>query len=191
MLKKGLENKANKYFVLVSGSCIPLYNFEDMYSNIFSSKKSRIQFEEKNYGYKYYYGHKWLILNRKCAKLLSEISYEQIYDEYLTINNHCPDELYPMLWFIKKLGPISSKKFKDQIDNKMVTYTKWARGASSPMRLKLKDITKSDLCSTDALLARKFYKNSADKFAMSCSDKVSEIRSTKRFKNLKSRRSRN
>jgi len=79
MLRKGLKNKKNKYFCLVSGSCIPLYPFEETFKKITSSDKARIPyekavdvFEDDNYGL--YKSHQWVILNRKIARDMIRLS---------------------------------------------------------------------------------------------------------------------
>lgn len=72
MLKKALKNSNNKYFALISGSDIPLYNYQETYKKITASSKSRINyelydgnvFEDRN---DIYNGHQWVILNRKTA----------------------------------------------------------------------------------------------------------------------------
>lgn len=72
MLKKALQNSNNQYFALISGTDIPLYNYQETYKKICSTTKARITyekhpgnvFEDRN---DIYNGHQWVILNRKTA----------------------------------------------------------------------------------------------------------------------------
>jgi galactoside 2-L-fucosyltransferase 1/2 len=80
MLKKALKNNDNKYFVLLSGSCIPLYTYKETIQKILSSKRSRISYQnisgnvfEGEKGI--YNAHQWVILNRDVAE-----QYSRLYD---------------------------------------------------------------------------------------------------------------
>ena len=73
MLKEAMKDPDNKYFILVSGDCIPLYNFHTTYSKINRSEKARLEYTNKvntcgNYE-KYYFASQWVVLNRKIAQL--------------------------------------------------------------------------------------------------------------------------
>jgi hypothetical protein len=175
MLKEALKNPDNKYFVLLSGDCVPLYNFEETYKKITSSKKSRMNIETKTDpdGKKYYYAHQWVILNRDMAELyvkiennldfLNKVVYENYFD-----HDHCPDEMYPIYWFVKNLGAVSSTKFKKQILNNPPTYTKWEPNGDHPIKfngplsMKKKSSIKYNyrkIYDSDSIFARKFTKS--------------------------------
>jgi galactoside 2-L-fucosyltransferase 1/2 len=82
MIKEGLKNRDNKYFVLLSGSCVPLYTYPKTYEKIFSSKKSRMNYmkipENVFEGRKdIYNAHQWVILNRKNARDYMKLSDKQ------------------------------------------------------------------------------------------------------------------
>jgi galactoside 2-L-fucosyltransferase 1/2 len=79
MLKKSLKNKNNHYFILISGSDIPLYTYPESYKKIVSSDKSRIHymkirdnvFEDRA---DIYNAHNWVLLNREVAKQYIRLS---------------------------------------------------------------------------------------------------------------------
>jgi hypothetical protein len=174
MIKIGLVNKRNKYFVLISGACIPLYNFNDTY-NIIMHNKSRIEFKiiETEDGFEYFYSSQWVLLSRKDATLLTKIDYKSMREFYAKTDN-CPDEIYPMAWFTKKLGyPGTGSKFDKEFDNKITTFTEWPkRGAGHPKTLN-KSFDLKKLCDSEALFARKFTKGAAEKFGLACSKQKS------------------
>ena len=157
MLKKGLQNKDNKYFVLLSGECIPLYPFWETYKKITSSKKSRIEIEkQKSKGNIYYYASQWVILTRKNAEMIIKMDMKKCKEILKKIGNHCPDEIYPMCELVQKLGKPSSKKFKSQIINKVTTKAIWG-GGNHPVKFEeMNEKIKKDFCDSGALFARKF-----------------------------------
>jgi hypothetical protein len=163
MIKEALKDKENKYFILLSGECIPLFTFNTIYNEIFSDKRSRIYIEHID---DYYYNHQWMILNLKCAKLFSNIEkhIEVLREIYYGINKHCPDEIYPIYYLLKMLN---NKQFTNNIMNIPVTYVSWIPGKTHPKRFRKNDTTK-EICLSKALFARKFFKNSVDNVAMKC-----------------------
>ena len=46
MLKKALKDNENKYFVLLSGRCIPLYDYSKTYKMITSDTRARLYYEK-------------------------------------------------------------------------------------------------------------------------------------------------
>jgi len=204
MLKKALQDKDNKYFVLLSGDCIPLYSYTKLYQKITRSKKSRINlnndikmFNKKIYDFSgLYYADQWMILNRTDAKLLTKLVDTTIGRRWLTSTKNmlcwgsdylpvknlanysvttnsstklclCPDEIYPINWFIFRLGTPSSKKFKKHFVLKSTTFTKWNNKNPHPTSFNLtdvllKNISLTKMMKTDALFARKFSKRAAN-----------------------------
>jgi galactoside 2-L-fucosyltransferase 1/2 len=79
MLKKALKNTDNKYFILISGTDIPLYTYPETYKKILSTGKARIHymreldnvFEDSDDIYNH---HVWVILNREVAKQYIRLS---------------------------------------------------------------------------------------------------------------------
>lgn len=73
MLKKAIQNKNNKYFALLSGSCIPLYTYPETQTKILSTTKSRMEYLLENENVfknmnNIYNAHQWVIINRKTAR---------------------------------------------------------------------------------------------------------------------------
>lgn len=185
LLKKAYKDPTNKYFALLSGDCIPLYDFWEVFRRITRSTKSRVNYKmttacSKELGL--YYADQWMILNRKCAKILISIMETKEGTEFRKELRarllepeicHCPDELFPMAWFVKKLGPVSSPAFKKEIRKMETTYTHWLAVKDRPMKISnfsLYKMTKKAICGTDAVFGRKFTSFAADKFAMTCGD---------------------
>ena len=84
MLIEALKDPDNKYFCLISGSCIPLYSFDKTYKMITSSKKGRFPFKggevtlrgEKDL----YVAEQWNILTKPLAKTLVRLSDKNDYE---------------------------------------------------------------------------------------------------------------
>ena len=146
MLKEAIQDKNNKYFILLSGACIPLYNFNEIYKKIFSSSKSRMNIRNKivlNDYPELMKADQWIILNRKVAKDYLRLSdktdnkamkyirdmrkkYKEsgitIYSDKVAKEDGflggCPDEVYPINWFKELYG----KKFSKYILNKKIVH---------------------------------------------------------------------
>jgi len=174
MLKKALEDKTNKYFILLSGDCIPLYNYEQTYKKLTSTEKSRINIWRDEGLYK---AGQWSILNRECAKMLIKLQDTKEGEKFVEnirnesgINYGCPDEFYPINWFVYKYGKPSTEDFKKHFKKQMTTYTYWKSGKSSPSKLKTPQLLKlkQEICDSGAIFARKFNKKSAKVIHGSC-----------------------
>lgn len=186
LLKAAYADPKNKYFALLSGDCIPLYEFWDTYSRITRSKKSRVNFSyHSKVALRTGLGQadQWMILNRKCAKLLIDVVDTREGQDFMkhmrTLKDtpgmsFCPDETYPIEWFTRKLGgSVSSPEFQAQIRKMPSTYTHWSPTAWHPTRInnyKLYSITREAICDTQAVFGRKFTKFVTNKFAMKCSE---------------------
>jgi hypothetical protein len=180
LLKAALKNPDNKYFTILSGECIPLYNFETTYKKITSSKKSRINIDNNSEPAQetgLSYADQWVVLNRKHAKLLVALKEseqgkkfrKEIKDKICVEDTcFCPDELYPVNWFIKKYGNISSERFKKEINVIQTTYTKWDGKKTSPLKFNSKTVNRKKICGSDSLFARKFNSKAGRELAMTC-----------------------
>jgi lipopolysaccharide cholinephosphotransferase len=182
MLKAAIKDKNNQYFALLSGACIPLYDFAKTYKKITSSKKSRIHISKTARVYKetgLYYSDQWVILNRECAELLIKLRTTSEGKKFYrktkktlskAENPSCPDEIYPINWFIKHFGKPHTSKFKKHIRDKVSTFTEWDKFTSSPKTLDIKSvkIIRTKICNSGAIFARKFTKGAAKKIALSC-----------------------
>lgn len=137
LFEKALENRSNKVFILLSGAEIPMYSSSHFLKKI---QTTRSQLDIKyNSEYKFYGASQWMYLSRKGAKdmvrLLDSKDEEAV--EFLDywiaetdMNgedcNICEvngaDEVIPVNWFIHLYGKPSSKTFKREVKNKIVTY---------------------------------------------------------------------
>ena len=178
MLKAAYKDKNNKYFVLLSGDCIPLFEYWTTYKKITSSSKSRMNLDYNTGSYEetgLVYADQWVVLNRKCAKLLidlRETDKGKAYKKYMksVIDVYCPDEIYPINWFIHNFGKPSSQEFKKNIRKIVTTYTKWSDDKTSPDVLSASDVRnlKSKICESKAIFGRKFEGDAAKAIGMSC-----------------------
>ena len=182
MLKKALKQSENKYFCLLSGSCIPLQKYNDIYTDITKTTKSRMNYWNCKKSVKpLLAASQWVILNRECATDLLElynskntkaISFLQeiksITKENVRLNlqNHCPDELYPINWFKKLYG----NKLSTKIINQETTYALWEDYNDSPSMINQKKLNEyyDEICKKEHYFARKFYKSAAKIVAMKC-----------------------
>lgn len=182
MLKKALLNTKNEYFCLLSGSCIPLKNYEKTYDSITKLSKSSMCYWKVRKSVEPILGaSQWVILNRECAsdllklykpknktakKFLKKIRKIRKSNMQQGLQSHCPDELYPINWFSKLYGNNLSKKIKNQV----TTYVLWEDYNDNPTKLNQKKVDEyyTEICQPNHLFARKFYKTTAKNIAMQC-----------------------
>ncbi|GAG86727.1 unnamed protein product, partial [marine sediment metagenome] len=181
--------------VLLSGSCIPLYSYRDTYKKITSSDRARISYKKDptKKKEKMYFAHQWVILNRKTATDYARLAdrkdvkartfikkMRRIYkDNDVIVGNkpvigleesdmHCPDEVYPINWFIKLYGKNMDKYIKRQ----MTTYTRWDmdKDPDHPQTFNIKTVKKykKSICGRGHIFARKFNKQAAAYIGMNC-----------------------
>lgn len=67
LYKEALKDDDNSYFCLLSGACVPLFSFDEIYDEITLSKKSRMDITTK-FRKDGYFGSLWCVLNRRGAK---------------------------------------------------------------------------------------------------------------------------
>lgn len=182
LLQQALKDPKNKYFTILSGDCIPLYDFEDTYKRITSTKKSRINIDYNAESYvkaNLLYADQWVILNRDHAKLLVKLKTTEEGKNFTRElrkkickdgNCYCPDEIYPISWFIKKYGKPSSQTFKKNFINKVSTYTYWDGKKSSPLKFNSISLKKKKkrICKSNAIFARKFNSKAGKIIGMNC-----------------------
>ena len=89
-------------------------------------------------------------------------------------NGGCPDELYPINWFIELYGKPCSKKFKQNIRNRQTTYVEMnpKDGYMHPYVLNKPQVTTEwrwvNMCYGESIFARKFAKTAAKSIGMNC-----------------------
>lgn len=185
LLYHSLKDPNNKYFILLSGECIPLFTYAETYKKITASKKSRVNIDYNSESFKktgIYYADQWVLLTRREAELLLKLRTTKEGREF-TLNLRkemvysCPDEVYPVNWFIYNYGKPSTKGYSSKIRNIPTTYTSWEKNADSPRIFDKRRVkkTKDDICDSEALFARKFNKLAANCIAMKCGEDYDKI----------------
>jgi len=92
------------------------------------------------------------------------------WEEKRIISDHggCPDEFYPINWFVSIYGSPKSKKFKKYIEFKLSTWYYMDEFADHPIIINKNNINKYKKVFCNSFFARKFTKESAKIIGMSC-----------------------
>lgn len=163
MVKKGLDDPSNEFFCILSGTCLPLYDFDKVYKKVFKYSQSRIAFIPKKSSLVFegdtsLHPHsQWMILNREqcvdAIRLLDKKDMQakefldDIRQKYRTHKrsktwySYCMDELYLGEWFVRLYGETNTASFKKQIRRSMTTYVEFAKWDSEhPNEFTLNDL---------------------------------------------------
>jgi hypothetical protein len=178
MLQEALRDRKNDYFAILSGECIPLFPYKQVYSKITRSKKSRINIDahaEVFYDTGLYYADQWVVLTRREAKLLVKLKTTakgRSFAKKVTkeAGDYCPDEVVPVNWFVKNYGKPSSKRYKKYIRNVPTTYTYWDGIHYSPRKFNTPNMRRmrAKICKSKAVFGRKFNGKAARELSMTC-----------------------
>ncbi|KAL2896012.1 Teneurin-4 [Bienertia sinuspersici] len=153
LLANALLDFSNERFVLLSESCIPLFNFTTIYNYLMNSKVSylaafddprksgRGRYNRKMYPHitieDWRKGSQWFEFKRELAiRMISDQKYYSIFKKY------CYPPCYNDEHYFPTLG---HKRFSDLISNKSITYVDWSHGGSHPRRFIDRDITEQFL----------------------------------------------
>lgn len=137
MFKEALKDKDNKAFVLLSDSCIPLYDFYYIYGDLMFNGKIKnylSTFKEKNNAVLHRYNQlrdkefisyqkfnkvsQWMILNRETVKFLVDHDHTELYADMFA-----PDEHY----FVNMLD-----RYKIEYEKRDITYVDWKNPSTNP-----------------------------------------------------------
>ena len=126
LFKEALKDTQNKHMILLSGSCIPIYTFDEIYKDLIHTTKSRIHSRYINES-NVYANSQWLSLYRSDAlsivRLLNkkDIVAQKFLKFWLPetrmdgdgfLSGYLgPDEIFPINWFIYVYGNSSKKVF--------------------------------------------------------------------------------
>ncbi|KAK1434449.1 hypothetical protein QVD17_00192 [Tagetes erecta] len=153
LLGNALLDFSNERFVLLSESCIPIYNFPTIYDYLVKSKYSFLDSYEdpSRYGQGRYNRHmkpyirprdwrkgsQWFEMKRALAiKVVADTKYYNLFKRYCTHDCY-PDEHYM---------PTFVHMFHEQLnDDRTVTYVDWSVGGPHPVSFGAKDITESHI----------------------------------------------
>ncbi|KAJ0567907.1 putative glycosyl transferase, family 14 [Helianthus annuus] len=153
LLGNALLDFSNERFVLLSESCIPIYNFPTVYKYLVESKYSFLDCYEdpSRYGqgrYNRYMkpdirprdwrkGSQWFEMNRALAvKVVADTKYFNLFKRY------CTDDCYPDEHYM----PTFVHMFHEPLNaGRTVTYVDWSVGGPHPVSFEAKNITESFL----------------------------------------------
>lgn len=125
LFKEAYNTKENKFFILLSDKCIPLYNANHIYNEIikydnniilsyFMNKDRFHDLQDKTFFNinDFVKQNQWMILNRNCVNFFIENNFTHIFGNKI----YAPDEHY----FINVMH-----KYNIPFVNKKITYTNW------------------------------------------------------------------
>ncbi|XP_071689607.1 glycosyltransferase BC10-like [Rutidosis leptorrhynchoides] len=149
LLANALLDFSNQRFVLLSESCIPLFNFSTIYTYIMNSTQSYVEsydlmgpvgrgrYNRKMYPtiklHEWRKGSQWFEMDRHLAlEVISDTTYFPIFQKYC--NGSCyADEHYLPTFVSKKVGAKNSRR--------TLTFVDWSKGGSHPARYTRNDVT--------------------------------------------------
>ncbi|GLJ09981.1 hypothetical protein SUGI_0119570 [Cryptomeria japonica] len=153
LLANALLDFSNERFVLLSETCIPVFNFSTVYAYLVQSYHSFVHsFDDPSqYGRGRYNrnmapditlrqwrkGSQWFEVNRKLAvKIISDTKYYPIFQ------THCRPSCYVDEHYIPTLVNMQLGSFNS---NRSITWVDWSRGGSHPAMFGKEDITEEFL----------------------------------------------
>ncbi|XP_020594658.1 uncharacterized protein LOC110034755 [Phalaenopsis equestris] len=151
LLRAALQDPANQRFVLLSDSCVPLYNFDYVYNYLMSSRKSFVDSfsdkKERRYNekmapsipkHKWRKGSQWITLIRRHAEVVVDDDFifpvfkafckrkltEDLEEKHIT---ESPGEkqhsCIPDEHYVPTL--LSIRELEDELERRTLTYTLW------------------------------------------------------------------
>ncbi|KAF5743209.1 hypothetical protein HS088_TW09G01274 [Tripterygium wilfordii] len=149
LLANALLDISNEWFILLSESCIPLYNFSIIYNYITKARYSFMgAFDDPGpYGQGRYNvnmapevnisqwrkGSQWFGINRKLAiNIVEDTKYYPKFEEFCKPHCYVDEHYFPTLLTIQ--GP-------NLLANKSITWVDWSRGGAHPATFGRADIT--------------------------------------------------
>ncbi|XP_047983337.1 glycosyltransferase BC10-like [Salvia hispanica] len=153
LLANALLDFSNQYFVLLSESCIPLYNFSTIYSHLMESSHNFVESYDLpgpvgrgRYSQEmgpsitldmWRKGSQWFQIDRNLAmEIISDKTYFPVFQNYCSGSCYA-DEHY--------LPTFVSMKFGERNANRTLTWVDWSRGGPHPSKFIRTDITKEFL----------------------------------------------
>ncbi|KAJ0504750.1 putative glycosyl transferase, family 14 [Helianthus annuus] len=149
LLANALLDFSNQRFVLLSESCIPLFNFSTIYSYLINSNQNFVESYDLmspvgrgRYSRRMYptiklhdwrKGSQWFEMDRDLAlEVISDATYFPVFQRYC--NGSCyADEHY--------LPTLITKKFGSTNSGRTLTFVDWSKGGPHPARYTRNDVT--------------------------------------------------
>lgn len=153
LLANALLDFSNERFVLLSETCIPLFNFTTIYSHLVNSNHSFLgSFDDpRSMGRGRYNkrmwptvslsdwrkGSQWFEINRRTAvEVVSDRAH------YTVFREHCGPPCYMDEHYLPTL---ITKTLSSMNSNRSITWVDWSRGGSHPTLFKRRDVSKAFL----------------------------------------------
>ncbi|XVF09565.1 hypothetical protein REPUB_Repub07fG0105100 [Reevesia pubescens] len=150
LLANALLDISNERFVLLSESCIPLFNFSTVYDYLIHSSKSFVESYDLHgpvgrgrYSYQmlplvnileWRKGSQWFEMDRFLAtEVISDRTYFPVFWRY------CKDQCYGDEHY---LPTFVTMNFLERNSNRTLTYVNWSMGGPHPFRFQREDVTK-------------------------------------------------
>lgn len=188
LLANALLDFSNERFVLLSESCIPLFNFSTIYTYLMNTSQNFVESYDLpspvgrgRYNQQMYpiiklnqwrKGSQWFAMDRNLAlEVISDTTYFPMFQKYCKGSCYA-DEHY--------LPTFVSTNFWDTVVNRTLTYVDWSKGGPHPSRYMRTDVTEEflhklrnetdckynnigDATNICYLFARKFMPNALDR----------------------------
>lgn len=149
LLANALLDISNEWFVLLSESCLPLFNFTTIYTYITKSKHSFMgSFDDPSpYGRGRYHGNmapevsidqwrkgsQWFEVNRELAvSIVKDTLYYPKFKEFCQPACYVDEHYFPTMLTIEKPAALA---------NRSVTWVDWSRGGAHPATFGAQDIS--------------------------------------------------
>lgn len=149
LLANALLDISNEWFILLSESCIPLYNFSVIYHYIMKSKYSFIgSFDDHGpYGRGRYNesmapevnitqwrkGSQWFEINRRLAiTIVEDTTYYKKFEEFCKPHCYVDEHYFPTMLTIQASHLLA---------NRSLTWVDWSRGGAHPATFGRSDIS--------------------------------------------------
>ncbi|CAL5419205.1 unnamed protein product [Camellia sinensis] len=153
LLANALLDFSNERFILLSETCIPLFNFTATYTYLLNSNHSYLSsFDDPRHMGRGRYnkrmwpaislsdwrkGSQWFEVHRKLAiQVISDVTYYPIFKD------HCKPPCYMDEHYLPTLV---TKVCPELISNRTITWADWSGGGSHPTRFVRKDVTEGFL----------------------------------------------
>lgn len=188
LLANALLDFSNQRFILLSESCIPLFNFSTIYSYLMNSTENYVEAYDLaapvargRYSHQMYptiriqqwrKGSQWFEMDRDLAiEVISDTTYFPVFQNYCKGSCYADEHYLPTFVTIK---------FPERNSKRSVTWVDWTRGGPHPVRYIRTDVTEhflgklrgeecrynentSNTTNVCFLFARKFLPNALDR----------------------------
>ncbi|GMH27490.1 hypothetical protein Nepgr_029333 [Nepenthes gracilis] len=149
LLANALLDVSNQRFVLLSESCIPLFNFSTIYSYLINSSQTHVEVYDQpsrvgRGRYKHHMspyitidqwrkGSQWFEIDRDLAvEIISDRRYFSLFKRYCIVSCYADEHYLPTL---------VNMRFGRRNSNRSLTWVDWSRGGSHPAKYSRMHVT--------------------------------------------------